>query len=755
MRIAIMTGIYPPDIGGPATHASDLRDELRQRGHDVTVVTLWEGARTLASNGVVRVPRAWAWPRRAGYIASWLMARRDRLDVVYATGLHVEAVAGARLADLPVLVKIVGDPVWERALRLGHTTAGFERYQASRPPRDARTTSWRVLRNWSLRHASAVLTPSAYLAGVVEHWLDGPADITVIPNGVRVPAPLQGVTTTLDDDALRLIFVGRLVKHKRVDLLIEAVTLTEGWVLEVVGSGPEREALEKSVTSSRITFAGDLDHDEVLKRVATSDALGLASDYEGLPHVVIEALAVGTPVMSPPVGGVPEVVTDGESGLLVEPSPEALGAALARLRDEPSFRESLATGAADAGSWWQMGRTADGVLELIRRARSGRPRLVFVGKSAPPQAAASGEEIENRRRWEILVRRVEPVVVGIGRVGRRWVGTVETVALPDARPRAVGSSLYYAAAPFIGVMRAMTARGASGIVCQSPFEGAGVTALTRLLPRRSRPHVVVEVHGDWRTSSRLYGSAARGVVAPAADRVASWTIRHADHVRVISSFTERLVREEGFHGQLDRYVTFGDLEFFMEPPPSPMPMDARILFVGSLEPTKAVDVLIDAWSIVSSTVPSALLTVVGEGSRRTQLEHQVGKAGIEDSVRFVGRRTRPEVKGLLDASRALVLPSRSEGLGRVILEAAARARPSVGSTAGGIPELIEEGMTGSLVPIGDRDALARAIVDILEDRASAEGMGLAARNMIDSLDPDEAFAAGIDRLARRIQAGPR
>ena len=58
--------------------------------------------------------------------------------------------------------------------------------------------------------------------------------------------------------------------------------------------------------------------------------------------------------------------------------------------------------------------------------------------------------------------------------------------------------------------------------------------------------------------------------------------------------------------------------------------------MGSLEPTKAVDVLIDAWSVVSSSVPSAVLTVVGEGSERAKLEHQVGRVGIEDTVRFVG-----------------------------------------------------------------------------------------------------------------------
>ena len=392
MRVLIVTGIYPPDIGGPATHAWDLREELQARGHTAFVVTLGDGPRLDVAEGVARFPRGWALPMRMARVRAWIAEAATRFDVVYATGMHAEAVAGARKAGVPSVVKIVGDPVWERARRLGLTDADFEDFLGSAPSRDPRVAAMRWMRDRSLRHASAIVTPSRYLARVVETWLGGPSDVSVIPNGVRVP---PGATDPAERDGgpLRLVYVGRLVPHKRVERLIEAVAGAEGWTLEVLGSGPERARLA-SIADARVTFTGDVDRDEVLRHIAGADALALASDYEGLPHVVIEALAVGTPVISPPVGGVPEVVTHEVSGLILpEASVAEIGRALARLRDEEGLRARLREGAARAGRAWRFEATADGVLDVLERARRGKPRVVFVGKTRTPNPRLPG------RRW--------------------------------------------------------------------------------------------------------------------------------------------------------------------------------------------------------------------------------------------------------------------------------------------------------------------------------------------------------------------
>ncbi len=386
MRVAIVTGIYPPDIGGPATHVADLEDELRARGHEVAVLTLWERGVTGIAPGLVRFPRSWPWPVRLAAVAGWLVRNRSRYDVVYATGLQEAAVAGARLAGRPVVVKVVGDPAWERGRRLGLTDAEFEPFQRDDRggPFPLRVMRW--VRDRALLGADAVTAPSAYLAGVVEHWLRGPAAVEVIPNGVRAPMMRQARASAVGE--LRVVFVGRLVAHKRVDAILEAVATTEGVTLDVVGSGPEASAL-RARSTERVAFLGDLSHAEVLRTVVDADVLILASDYEGLPHVVVEALACGTPVLSPAVGGVAEVVTDGDSGLILEDGgPETIASALGRVRDDAGLRERLSEGARRAGAVWTVEATADRIEEVLARARKGIPRAIFLGKTAMPTPLA-------------------------------------------------------------------------------------------------------------------------------------------------------------------------------------------------------------------------------------------------------------------------------------------------------------------------------------------------------------------------------
>jgi glycosyltransferase involved in cell wall biosynthesis len=111
---------------------------------------------------------------------------------------------------------------------------------------------------------------------------------------------------------------------------------------------------------------------------------------------------------------------------------------------------------------------------------------------------------------------------------------------------------------------------------------------------------------------------------------------------------------------------------------------------------------------------------------------------------------RERLRELIDDAALLVVPSRSEGMGRIVLEASARSRPVVASRVGGISELIEDGRTGLLVAPEDADALAAAIIRLLEDPSTAAELGRRGRELATSLDPAGGFEAGIERLARWI-----
>jgi glycosyltransferase involved in cell wall biosynthesis len=145
--------------------------------------------------------------------------------------------------------------------------------------------------------------------------------------------------------------------------------------------------------------------------------------------------------------------------------------------------------------------------------------------------------------------------------------------------------------------------------------------------------------------------------------------------------------------------------------------------VAALVPHKGQRHLIDAMPAVIRAVPDARLVVLGEGDLRPQLEHQVKHLHLEKHVVLPG--FRPDVLSLIKGLDLFVMSSETEGLGTSLLDAMAAGKACIGTRAGGIPEVIEEGVTGLLVPSRDPPALATAIVRLLEDPARRSRMGAA------------------------------
>lgn len=743
MKVVILSGIFPPDIGGPATHAADLVEELVDRGHQVRVLTLGDEATRYQNEGIVRFSRRWPFPVRLCSVILWLVRRRRDYDVIYATGLVPEAVGGARLARRPVVAKVVGDPVWERATRRKLTQAGFEEFQRH-PEGGLRARQMALIRDWSLRHATKVIVPSSYLRRIVHGWVGDDVSVAVIPNGVRARA--FGQPDVRGDDGLRLVFVGRLVSHKRVDVLLRAVSQTEGVRLEIIGEGPERQRLDQLVhelgLDKRVRLIGGLKHEDVMKHLSGADAMVLASGYEGLPHAVIEAFATGVPVIAPPVGGVGEVVTHGENGLLVDPSTELdFTRAITQLRDSADLQTKLKEQTARHADRWRFEHCADSLEDILRASISAQPRVVFLGKTRYPKPLSADLE----RKFDLIARHVEPTFIGVGSAGVSKVGGARVVRFPQLLSP-LGSLLFYSLGPMLALILAIARRPAV-IVAQSPLEGFGVVLLKGLLPARFRPRLVIEVHGDWRTATTLYGGAWRRPATPFVNRMAQRALRRADRVRVVSDYARRLVRGSGYEGEIDQFVAFSDFELFSEEPSVALPAEAHVAFVGSLQRYKAVDVLIEAWGLVAQQIPSARLSIAGVGPLRRELIDRVRTLEIDELVNFLGSVSRPEVLRLLDQSCCLVLPSRSEGLGRVILEAMARSRPVVATRVGGISEIVEDGRTGLLVPPEDPHQLSSALVSILRNRDLCKSMGEEGRRDFLRLHPIREHEEGLARLA--------
>ena len=210
-----------------------------------------------------------------------------------------------------------------------------------------------------------------------------------------------------------------------------------------------------------------------------------------------------------------------------------------------------------------------------------------------------------------------------------------------------------------------------------------------------------------------------------------------DHLIVVSNAIEQKVTEEGRLGAPRSMIYNGvDLERYDHQEPCctlraeyGMDDDAEIVgVVGRLELEKGHPTLLEAWPLVLSRVPCAYLMIVGEGSRLDAL-HQIARDhGVERHVIFTGRRD--DIPAVTAAFDVAVLPSYREAQGLTILEAMALSRPVVASNVGGIPEMIQDGVTGLLVPPHDPPALADAIVRLLTDHPLADMIGRAGHDTV-------------------------
>jgi glycosyltransferase involved in cell wall biosynthesis len=343
MRVVILTGIWPPDVGGPATHGPDFARFLRDRGHVVDVVTMADAEPSERPVPVHAVARGRPFPVRYPQVALVGARLARRADVLYATATYAAASAAAALSRRPLVAKLVSDPAYERARRYGLFAGSLEAFQ---PARGARVDALKRLRTASLRRASRVVVPSRYLADIATAWGLDASRVEVLVN--PAPPPAEVSPAELADGTF--VFVGRLTEQKALPVLLDALEQVDGATLEIVGDGAERPALERRVhggpLAGRVRFAGALPRDQVLAHLAGARAAVLSSAWENLPHAAVEALAVGTPVVSTAVGGVPEVVHDRRNGLLVPPNdPAALAAALREVLHDETLRAKLAAAA--------------------------------------------------------------------------------------------------------------------------------------------------------------------------------------------------------------------------------------------------------------------------------------------------------------------------------------------------------------------------------------------------------------------------
>jgi glycosyltransferase involved in cell wall biosynthesis len=365
LRVLVVSGIWPPDVGGPASHAPEVAAFLLAHDHEPEVVITASAPPAPEPYPVTWVPRTQPPGVRHARALARIVAAARGVDVVYSTGMFGRSGLGCLLARTPYILKLTADPAFERARRLGLYAGSLAEFQHDR---SARTLSFRAARDAIVRRAAHVVCPSAFLRELAVGW-GVPADgVSVLPNPAPDTTGLEPRATLRERWGLTapsLVFAGRLTAQKSLEIGIEAARRA-GIALTIVGDGPERAQLERLGWAR---FLGPQPRQAVLELFSAADASLLSSTWENFPHSVVESLAVGTPVIGTDVGGVGEVLRDGENGLLVVPGDaDVLAGAIGRMFGDPDLLARFRLAAAPSVARYSRDHVYGRLLELLSAA---------------------------------------------------------------------------------------------------------------------------------------------------------------------------------------------------------------------------------------------------------------------------------------------------------------------------------------------------------------------------------------------------
>ncbi len=305
-KILIATGVYPPESGGPATYSKLLEERLPALGFAVSV---------LPFSRVRHLPKL---IRHVAYFFKCLRMARST-DVVYAldtVSVGFPAALAAKVLGKKLVVRVPGDYAWEQARQRFGVKDELDMFQTKKYGR--RVGLLRRIQRFVVRGARAVVVPSEYMKNIVTGWLapsgveGGVKNISVIYSSIDLAADYT--LPAHRPEGFLVVSSGRRVPWKGFDGIERVVAKEKNWHLFIAGELPRAQALGW---------------------VKSADVFVLNSTYEGLSHALVEAMALGTPVVATAVGGNPELIEDKVDGLLVPPGDDnALYAALKRVEED-------------------------------------------------------------------------------------------------------------------------------------------------------------------------------------------------------------------------------------------------------------------------------------------------------------------------------------------------------------------------------------------------------------------------------------
>jgi len=319
MDILITVGIFPPDIGGPASFVPKISKYLINKGHNVKIICLSDKEHLDYKDefSVIRINR------NLPIISRWVKTIvkiynvSKKSDLIFVNGLGTEATIANLFSRKKVIRKIVGDPVWERVYNKKLINESFDDFQENK--HGIFISLQKIIRNWSINKSNLIITPSQHLKTFINK-IGVDNKILVINNGVTIQETNNKV---FQNSIIQLLVVSRLVTQKNIDSIIKAVKVmeNEGIILNIVGDGSEINNLKNLVENydlkEKVNFIGKIENVKLNEYLSNADIFVQASNYEGLPHSILEAINYEIPILSTEVGGCSVLLNKGERGYII------------------------------------------------------------------------------------------------------------------------------------------------------------------------------------------------------------------------------------------------------------------------------------------------------------------------------------------------------------------------------------------------------------------------------------------------------
>jgi glycosyltransferase involved in cell wall biosynthesis len=360
MKILIATGIFPPEIGGPATYAAFLYNELKARGDTVDVLPFRD------VRGYPKLIRHIVYSFKVlvhGYSADIIFTQ----DPV-STGIPV--IVAAFFLKAKVVMRVAGDYAWEQAVQRYGVTDTIDQFQTKKYNAPVERLRW--LQRCAVKYSEVVITPSLYFSKLVSGWLGGAREIVTIYNGIDLAVEYK------KEDKFKektIITAGRMVPWKGFDTLIKVLKEMPEWRLLIAGDGPDKKRLvdlayELKVTD-RVQFLGQMQRADLFAQIHRAHVCALLTTFESFSFQIVEAMHIGTPVIAANIGNLGEIIESGQNGILIEPTDSVAFKSFAeRCVNDQAFAEGISTNARVRAADFSIGATMDQLYGVFNQVKS-------------------------------------------------------------------------------------------------------------------------------------------------------------------------------------------------------------------------------------------------------------------------------------------------------------------------------------------------------------------------------------------------